>query len=185
MRPAVCGGGCVGGSALRGSMTDTPHLAKQARRRRWWIGSCGAVLAALPVPDNGLPLAWIAATAAARSGSPGKGAALADGVSLSGASLSGASVSGASAPGARLLVQYQCVGCHRMSDVSGAVGRAGPTLERFGSRSYIAGKVPNTPALLARWIADPQALVPGTAMPDMGVTAADAETIAAFLGASK
>ena len=166
-------------------MTDTPHLAKQARRRRWWIGSCGAVLAALPVPDNGLPLAWIAATAAARSGSPGKGAALADGASLSGASLSGASVSGASAPGARLLVQYQCVGCHRMSDVSGAVGRAGPTLERFGSRSYIAGKVPNTPALLARLIADPQALVPGTAMPDMGVTAADAETIAAFLGASK
>ena len=39
----------------------------------------------------------------------------------------------------------------------------------------------NTPANLVRWIREPQAVVPGNAMPDMGVSEADARDIAAYL----
>jgi cytochrome c2 len=41
--------------------------------------------------------------------------------------------------------------------------------------------VPNTDAQLQRWLVDPPALVPGTAMPAMGVTPADARDLAAYL----
>ncbi len=66
--------------------------------------------------------------------------------------------------------------------VASARGRLAVPLTDFGLRSYIAGRVPNRPELLARWIADPRSLVPDTAMPDMGVTDDDARDIAAYLG---
>lgn len=55
------------------------------------------------------------------------------------------------------------------------------SLRAWGRRSYIAGRLPNRPDLLAQWIVDPQALVPGTPMPRMGVSLADAQHIAAYL----
>ena len=57
----------------------------------------------------------------------------------------------------------------------------GPPLTQFARRSYIAGMLPNTEANLQHWIRDPQAVVPGNAMPDMGVTARDAADITAYL----
>ena len=54
-------------------------------------------------------------------------------------------------------------------------------MEAWGRRSYIAGRLPNRPEVLAQWIAAPQALVPGTAMPSMGVSPADAQAMAAYL----
>ncbi len=83
--------------------------------------------------------------------------------------------------GRALLAQYQCGSCHAIPEVPAARGRTGPTLAAFGRRSYIAGEVPNRPEALARWIADPAALVPGTAMPAMGVSPADARDMAAYL----
>ena len=83
--------------------------------------------------------------------------------------------------GQRLLAQYQCGVCHAIPEVPAARGRIGPSLERWGGRSYIAGQIPNGPEALARWIASPQALIPGTLMPDMGVSEADAGAIAAYL----
>lgn len=83
--------------------------------------------------------------------------------------------------GRRLLAAYQCGACHRISGVSGAQGTHGPALVQWGQRIYIAGRVPNTPALLAAWIVHPQHLVPGTPMPNMGVTQRDAEQMAAYL----
>ena len=87
--------------------------------------------------------------------------------------------------GRRLLVQYQCGSCHVVPGAAIARGQAGPSLEGFGRRSYIAGHVPNDPAALARWIEAPAALVPGTPMPSMGVSPADARAIAAYLLALK
>lgn len=81
-----------------------------------------------------------------------------------------------------LAERYHCGHCHVVPRVPAARGTLAASLERYGRRSYIAGRVPNTPATLARWIADPQAVVPGTAMPDMGVSDADARDIAAYLG---
>ena len=39
----------------------------------------------------------------------------------------------------------------------------------------------NSPANLVRWIRDPQGVVPGNAMPNMGVSDAEARDIAAYL----
>jgi cytochrome c2 len=83
--------------------------------------------------------------------------------------------------GRSLLAQYQCGSCHAIPEVPAARGRMGPTLAAFGRRSYIAGEVPNRPAALARWIVAPAELVPGTLMPAMGVSPADARDMAAYL----
>lgn len=88
---------------------------------------------------------------------------------------------GDAARGRELLLQHQCGSCHVIADVPAAAGRVGPSLSDFGRRSYIAGQLPNTPQALQQWLQQPQALVPGTTMPDMGVRAADARDMAAFL----
>ncbi|RYF73800.1 MAG: c-type cytochrome [Comamonadaceae bacterium] len=85
------------------------------------------------------------------------------------------------ARGKQLLSQYQCGTCHAIPGVEVAQGAAGPPLGAFGRRSYIAGELPNGPDLLERWIVSPASLVPGTTMPSMGVSAADARDIAAYL----
>jgi cytochrome c2 len=83
--------------------------------------------------------------------------------------------------GARLIEQYHCGACHAIPAIPAAQGRAGPTLEQFGRRSYIAGSIPNFPDALARWIVEPAAMKPGTTMPSMGVSPADARHMAAYL----
>lgn len=83
--------------------------------------------------------------------------------------------------GRSLLAQYQCGGCHRIPGVAAARGTAGPTLERFADRQYIAGHVPHTRVSLERWIRDPQAVVADTPMPDLGVSPRDARDMAAYL----
>lgn len=83
--------------------------------------------------------------------------------------------------GRRLLAQYQCGSCHTIPGVASAGGKLAPTLQSFGLRSYIAGRVPNRPELLVRWIVLPQSLVPGTRMPSMGVSPDEARDMAAYL----
>ncbi|GAA4574540.1 hypothetical protein GCM10023176_41760 [Micromonospora coerulea] len=83
--------------------------------------------------------------------------------------------------GAELITRYGCGSCHTIPGVSRADGLVGPPLTRFGARSYIAGQLPNNADNLSRWITDPQAVEPGTAMPKLGVSAIDAQDIAAYL----
>ena len=83
--------------------------------------------------------------------------------------------------GQQLMSQYHCGECHEVPGVESARGTRAVTLEAFGRRSYIAGRVPNRPELLVRWIAEPASLVPGTTMPAMGVSGRDAQDIAAYL----
>lgn len=83
--------------------------------------------------------------------------------------------------GRALLAQYQCGACHTIPGVVASRGLVGPPLAAWSRRSYIAGRLPNRPELLARWIAAPQALVPGTAMPSMGVSPVEADAMAAYL----
>ena len=72
-----------------------------------------------------------------------------------------------------LLAVYGCTACHD--------GLVGPSLERMGARSYIAGRIPNIPIEMQQWIERPQSMKPGTAMPDLGVGERDARDIAAYL----
>ena len=87
--------------------------------------------------------------------------------------------------GRQLLAQYQCGSCHVIPEVAAARSTVGPTLAAFGRRSYIAGHVPNGVDALARWIIEPAVLAPGTAMPSMGVSPADARAMAIYLHAQR
>lgn len=80
-----------------------------------------------------------------------------------------------------MLAQYQCGSCHAIPGVPIAQAAVGPPLTSFGRRSYIAGHLPNRPDMLTHWIVAPAALVPGTTMPAMGVSPADARDMAAYL----
>lgn len=57
----------------------------------------------------------------------------------------------------------------------------GPPLTAWSQRAFIAGEVPNSPEFLMRWIEVPQAIEPGTDMPNLGVTHGEARDIAAYL----
>ncbi|MFN2557879.1 MAG: cytochrome c family protein [Nitriliruptorales bacterium] len=83
--------------------------------------------------------------------------------------------------GREAISYYGCGACHTISGVPNADGGAAPPIDHFSRRAYIAGRLANTPENLARWIEDPQAVEPGTAMPNLGVTPDDARNIAAYL----
>ena len=88
---------------------------------------------------------------------------------------------GNAANGHRLLYSYGCGSCHTIPGVGEADGTVGPPLSGLGSRLYIAGVLENTPDNLCRWIAQPQEVQPGNAMPDTGVTQQQARDMAAYL----
>ena len=83
--------------------------------------------------------------------------------------------------GAILLSAHGCGSCHTIPGVSGASGTIGPPLTGYAGRAYIAGKLPNQPDNLTRWIRDPQGIEPGTAMPNLPVNEAEARDMAAYL----
>jgi mono/diheme cytochrome c family protein len=77
--------------------------------------------------------------------------------------------------------QYGCTACHRIPGIVGANAHTGPPLTHMGSRKYIAGVLPYSFENLVRWLLDPQAISPHTAMPDTRLTEVDARDIAAYL----
>lgn len=88
---------------------------------------------------------------------------------------------GNAAHGKQLIQNYGCGACHIVPGVQGARGLVGPPLLYFGQRTMIAGELPNTPDNLVRWIQNPPAIEPKTAMPDLGLTEDQAYDIAAYL----
>lgn len=83
--------------------------------------------------------------------------------------------------GQQLITQYGCASCHIIPGVEGPKGVVGPPLEKMGQRTFIAGKVQNTPENLVQWLQNPQGFDPGNAMPNLGVSDKDARDMAAFL----
>jgi mono/diheme cytochrome c family protein len=79
------------------------------------------------------------------------------------------------------LRQYACVACHRIPGLTGSDTNVGPPLHGLARRHLIAGRLPNSPDNLERWIRTPQAVKPGSAMPDLGVTEEHARLMAAYL----
>jgi|SRR6185437_16011977 len=76
-----------------------------------------------------------------------------------------------------------CGACHVVPGIEGSPGadQIGPPLAGFFRRASIAGMLPNTPDELLNWLRAPQSLKPGNAMPDLGLSDADARDIAAYL----
>jgi cytochrome c len=85
------------------------------------------------------------------------------------------------ARGKTAINRYGCAACHQIPGVSGAQGLVGPPLDGIARRSYIGGVLGNTPENMIRWIQNPQAVDQKTAMPNLGVTDAEARDIAAYL----
>ncbi len=79
------------------------------------------------------------------------------------------------------LHQHACTACHIIPGLAGARVHVGPPLEGLARRQLIAGAVPNTPEQLVRWIRDPHAIDPHTAMPALGVSESSARDMAAYL----
>lgn len=72
--------------------------------------------------------------------------------------------------GGELLVMYACLGCH---ELGGAGTRLGPALDGAGDRLQ--------PAYVFALLADPQAVVPGTAMKDFDLWESDTRELTAFI----
>ena len=84
------------------------------------------------------------------------------------------------ARGRELAVRYGCAACHDIPNMP-TIGRVGPPLKGIARRTYVAGRLQNTPENMARWIRTPRQVDPHTAMPDMGVSEEEGRDITAFL----
>jgi cytochrome c1 len=74
-----------------------------------------------------------------------------------------------------------CASCHVIPGVAWPRGTVGPSLEAFGDRHFIAGKLVNEPGNLKAFIRDATTFVPDGAMPPIVMTDAQAEDIARYL----
>lgn len=87
--------------------------------------------------------------------------------------------------GQQLLLSNTCVNCHAIRGTA-AGGRVGPELTYLGRRAFLgAGVVENTPANLARFIHDVQAIKPGVRMPAFGFSDEELAALAAYLDSLK
>ncbi len=83
--------------------------------------------------------------------------------------------------GAAAFVRLPCAACHMIRGTD-ALGQAGPDLTHFARRLTIAaGELPNTPANLSAWLANPQAIKPGNHMPNVSLSPADLSALVAYL----
>ena len=80
-----------------------------------------------------------------------------------------------------LINRYGCSSCHAIPGIRGPRGLVGPALGDVGKRVYIAGVLTNSPHNMVRWIVDPPAVDPLTAMPATGISEAEARDVAAYL----
>ena len=79
------------------------------------------------------------------------------------------------------LTQYACRACHDIPGVTGSDVHVGPSLSGLSGKRFIARNLPNTPDNLVRWIRNPRAVDPATAMPVLDVSDVDARDMAAYL----
>jgi cytochrome c len=82
---------------------------------------------------------------------------------------------------AKMLIAKNCGACHRIPGIAGAQGRVGPSLDQISRQQILAGHFANTPDNMAAWIEHPQRLLPGNAMPEMGLSDIQVRKIVDYL----
>lgn len=82
---------------------------------------------------------------------------------------------------AKRMIAAQCAACHIVPGVPRAKGNVGPSLKGIAKQQIIAGKLPNGRGNMIRWLMHPQQIVPGNAMPEMGLSPDQAGRIADYL----
>ena len=88
---------------------------------------------------------------------------------------------GSPAAGRDAIVVHGCGSCHRIPGIPNANSLVGPPLDSWSGRSFIAGTLPNSQENLQRWLADPQEVRPGSAMPDLDLSDDEIADITAYL----
>jgi putative membrane protein len=83
--------------------------------------------------------------------------------------------------GRQAIHSYGCDTCHTIPGILTATATVGPPLNAVGRRTYLAGRIENTPENMIRWIKHPRSVDDRTAMPETGVNDRDGRDIAAFL----
>jgi cytochrome c oxidase subunit 2 len=82
-------------------------------------------------------------------------------------------------------LSLSCVNCHAVSGTL-AAGTFGPDLSHLMSRNTLgAGAIPNTVENLRAWIKDPQAVKPGSLMPNMQLTSRELDEVVLYLSSLK
>lgn len=156
---------------------DSMEQSVPAQRASTQAFSCCAVVALMLLMsacDMRLPPDASRDNAADATASAATVAATASGASL-------AAGGGDANAGRQALVNFGCGSCHTIPGVRGADAMVGPPLNAWSRRSFIAGRLPNTPENLVHWIVTPQTVEPGTAMPNLGVSEREARDMAAYL----
>jgi cytochrome c oxidase subunit 2 len=83
--------------------------------------------------------------------------------------------------GQKVFMGTACISCHAVAGTP-ANGRFGPDLTHLASRDTIgSGAIKNTGENLRAWVADPNALKPGSLMPSMHLNDHDLDAITAYL----
>lgn len=91
-------------------------------------------------------------------------------------------VTGADAArGFKIMEETGCAACHATPGIGWPKGRAGTSLAGFADRPMIAGRLPNQPDVLIAFVRDAPSVAPGTAMPAMPLTEAEARDVVAYL----
>ncbi|MFL6719104.1 MAG: c-type cytochrome [Burkholderiaceae bacterium] len=83
--------------------------------------------------------------------------------------------------GLHAIYQYLCVTCHAIPGTVEGKPNVGPPLGSVASRRYLGGVLLNTPENMVRWLMNPQAIDPLSAMPNLHVREQDARDMAAYL----
>jgi cytochrome c oxidase subunit 2 len=93
---------------------------------------------------------------------------------------------GDAADGAQLFTDRTCIACHAINGYEGAEARVGPDLTRFAQRQKFAGyildnDVDSGAENVSAWLKDPQAVKPGSQMPNLGLSDAEVADLVAYL----
>ena len=83
--------------------------------------------------------------------------------------------------GAQVIRSFDCGSCHTIPGIRGANGLVGPPLTMMARRTYIAGRLPNQPEAMVRWVMAPRSVDELTAMPAVGLDEQQARDVAAYL----
>ncbi len=90
-------------------------------------------------------------------------------------------VGGGATDGAQLFTQMTCANCHAIAG-TGHDARIGPDLTHVASRATLAaGLLDNSPENLARWLAQPDALKPGSHMPNLHLSRDQVASLVAYM----
>lgn len=74
-----------------------------------------------------------------------------------------------------------CGACHVIPGLDWPRGQSAHSLQGFADQGLIAGRIPNRPDVLAAYVRDAPATLPGTTMPAMPLTRREARDVAAYL----